>query len=63
MKLKLIIEADVPDDIAAQVKRSGCTVSRSGSYMRLKVGSNLIARDQATITLTSEDRKHAHPKE
>lgn len=59
MKVKLTIEADVSDDIAAQIKRNGCAINRSGSYMRLKIGNYLVAKDKAVIILISEDRKNA----
>lgn len=55
MKVRMIIDANVPDNIANQIKRNGLTISRSGSNLRLRVGGQLIARDQAVVTLTIED--------
>jgi len=54
VKMRIMVDVDVDNMTAQQIKRSGFTVCRSGTYHQVRVAGQLLARDHGTVTISEE---------
>lgn len=63
--IKVTIEADLPAELETQIQRTGFSVDRSGTKLRLRVGNKLVATRDASINIvdiSEEDQDAAECK-
>ncbi len=51
MLLDVSIKLDLSDDLCDQVQRNGCVLEKHGSRLRVRVGTRLLGKDQATVNI------------
>lgn len=62
VKILVTIEATLTKAQAGQLKRGGFSVSKNGTYRRLKIGDVLIGNKDAKITIEDDNvSSHTSP--
>lgn len=64
--MKIEVDFKVDHAIEQQIQRSGFSVVRSGTYLRVTVGGHMLAREQAVVLLTptvAREADHGDAKE